>query len=83
MATSEKTILRNIRGSELPAEWARQANIDKAQTVNITIDPQPQRKRKKTSYEELMRLVERFRQRVDTTKFLSDDDLYDEHGLPK
>ena len=82
MAQQTTTTLRNIRGAELPPEWARRAGIDRDQWVEITITPAHATK-KRASFDDAMQLVDRIRQQLNTGAFLRDEDLYDECGLSK
>ena len=85
METKEQqnvTTLHNIRGADLPPEWARRAGIGREQLVEVTI-ALAQPIKKQASFEDVMQLVNKIRQRVNTAAFLRDDDLYDECGLPK
>ena len=82
MATKEKTVLRNIHGSELPSTLAAQAGIQADQLVNLTIEPLSEPPAR-ASDEEIQQLLDEIHSLVDPALLLTDDDLYDEHGLPK
>ena len=82
MATKEIIVLRNIRGSELPNALATQAGIHADQLINLTIEPLSEPPAR-ASDKEIQQLLDEIHSLVDPALLLTDDDLYDEHGLPK
>jgi hypothetical protein len=69
---------RDVRGAELPARFG----VASEDTVEVTITPKPM-KRKRITEDEIMQLVEKIRTYPVLDPDFTEDDLYDEHGLPK
>ena len=86
METKEQTIsqttLHHVRGADLPATWAQQAGVDADQLVNVTIGLVAS-KGKKVRLENIMQKIDAVNAMLDPSKVLTDNELYDDNGLPK
>ena len=80
--TRQQTIIRNVRGSELPPAWAQQAGVDADTVVDVTIDPTRQNQNN-VVHEEILRRIATLHSKLDKQVIMTDDELYDERGLPK
>ncbi len=79
MAKQQKSrTIRDVRGSELPQRFGVEPN----EIVNITIIPTGS-VQTEVSEEELMALLEKIWAHPVTNPAFTQDDLYDEHGLPR
>ena len=85
----QQTIIRNVRSSDLPVKWLRQlgSGVPPEQLLDITISVVPNDTKQaitldKTSGEALRKLVERYQNRPLIDPHFSENDLYDEAGLP-
>ena len=78
MAKQQKSrTIRDVRGSELPSRFG----IDPDEVFNITIMPAGS-VQTDASKEKFMALLEKIWAHPATNPAFTQDDLYDEHGLP-
>lgn len=83
MNTKERTATTTLAttGEKLPPEWAKRLGIQPGETVSVTITTRPARRVR--SGTPLREFVRRFQQHPLLDPSFSQDDLYDEQGLPK
>ena len=86
MASQAQTIIHNVKGNQIPKEWARKLHIDPEADADKLFDvsvKQVDQPKQKASFDELMDIAHELQKHTDPSKILTDDDLYDEFGLPK
>lgn len=75
-----------MKGNEIPKRWAKKLHIDPDSDADrlfdIIVKP-VDKSPKKASLDELKAMAKRLRELPDLGPNFTEDDLYDEYGLPK
>ena len=86
MANQAQAVIHNVKGNQIPKDWAQKLHIDPEADADKLFDVivEPVKKpKKKASLDELRAAAREMQKHTDPSKILTDDDLYDELGLLK
>ena len=87
MAKKTHAVIRNVRGGQLPAAWAKQLgldmDVDSDRLIEVRLDVVAEPQTRTVSRENVRQAVARFQALPTLDPTYTEDSLYDEQGLPK
>ena len=87
MSAKHYATLHNVKGEQVPPEWAKELGLDIESEPDVRYDVVFKRiharKRKKAPFEQILKTVERLQAVPVINPDFTEESLYDEHGLPK
>ncbi len=86
MASQAQTVIHNVKGNQIPKEWARKLHIDPEADADKLFEvtfKRVEKPKKKASLPELQAIAKQLQELPDINSDFREDDLYDEYGLPK